>query len=370
VGEVWPGSRETGRDVANVTDEAGAGVAAAPPGARLGGDEARGDEPLTGPNHDDADHLDPVREPRRRVPALVGPTASGKSAAAMALAEELGLEVVSADAMQVYRGLDIGTAKPTPEERRRVTHHLVDVVDPDERFSVARFVDLAEGAIADVFSRGRVPLVVGGTGFYLRALREGVPTAPEADPERQAPLWRAVAEGRLDELVAELEAASPADAARAARNPRRVVRSVEVLRLTGRPPSAFPTTRPRFAYEVFLLDPPADELRRRIAKRARRQFEEGLVEEVRSLLERYPELPTARQSIGYKEVVAHVRGEASLEEAVVAVTVATARYAKRQRTWFRREPGVHRLPLTGEAAVPLLRARLVEMGLVGRGRGQ
>lgn len=310
---------------------------------------------------------DAAEEPRRRVPALVGPTASGKSAAALALAEELGLEIVSADAMQVYRGLDIGTAKPTPEERRRVRHHLIDVVDPDERFSVARYVELVEAAIADVFSRGRVPLVVGGTGFYLRALREGVPTAPEADPERQAPLWRAVEEGRLDELVAELEAASPADAARAACNPRRVVRSLEVLRLTGRPPSAFPPTRPRFAYEVFLLDPPADELRRRIALRARKQFEEGLVEEVRSLLERYPELPTARQAIGYKEVIAHVRGEATLEEAVLAVTVATARYAKRQRTWFRREPDVHRLPMTGEEAVPVLRRLLLELGLVAPG---
>src|SRR5690606_10804172 len=128
---------------------------------------------------------------------------------------------------------------------------------------------------------------------------------------------------------------------------------------------AFPPTKPRFAYEVFLLDPPADELRRRIAKRARRQFEEGLVEEVRSLMERYPELPTARQSLGYKEVVAHVRGEVTLEEAIVAVTVATARYAKRQRTWFRREPGVHRLPMTGEEAVPLLRAHLLELGLAG-----
>ena len=316
-----------------------------------------------------SDHGGGVGAGPPRVPALVGPTASGKSAAAMALAEEFGLEIVSADAMQVYRCLDIGTAKPTAEERRRVRHHLIDVVEPDERFSVARYVELAEAAIDDVLSRGHVPLVVGGTGFYLRALRQGLPTAPEADPERQAPLWRAVAEGRLEELVAELAEASPVDAARAARNPRRVVRSVEVLRLTGLPPSAFPPTRPRFAYEVFLLDPPSDELRRRVARRARRQFEAGLVEEVRSLLERYPELPTARQSIGYKEVVAHVRGEATLEEAVRAVTVATARYAKRQRTWFRREPDVHRLPLTGEQAVPLLRARRVELWLVGRAAG-
>ncbi len=302
---------------------------------------------------------------RRRVPALVGPTASGKSSAALALAEELGLELVSADAMQVYRGLDIGTAKPSAEEQRRVRHHLIDVAAPDERFSVARYVELAEAAIADVFDRGLTPLVVGGTGFYLRALREGVPTAPPADPERQAPLWRAVEEGRLDELIAELAAASPADAERAARNPRRVVRSLEVLRATGQPPSAFPASEPRFGYEVFLLDPPPGVLRSRIASRARRQFEEGLVDEVSGLLRRYPDLPTARQSIGFKEVALHVRGEASLEEAIKAVTVATARYAKRQRTWFRREPGVHRLALTGEEAVPALRQKLLDMGLLG-----
>src|SRR5690554_3696816 len=234
------------------------------------------------PVRDHEDGTGREADARPVVPALVGPTASGKSAAAVLLAEELGLEVVSADAMQVYRGLDIGIAKPNAEEQRRVRHHLIDVVDPDERFSVARYVELAEQAIADVLARGRVPLVVGGTGFYLRALREGVPTAPEADPARQAPLWRAVEEGRLDELVAELAAASPADAERAARNPRRVVRSLEVLRATGMPPSAFPYTEPRFRYEVFVLDPPPTELRRRIARRARRQFEAGLVDDGRA----------------------------------------------------------------------------------------
>ncbi len=300
----------------------------------------------------------------RKVPAIVGPTASGKSAAALALAQEFGLEIVSADSMQVYTGLDIGTAKPSAEEQRAVRHHLIDVASPEERFTVARFVELAEEAIAEVLSRGVTPLVVGGTGFYLKALREGVPTAPEANPERQAPLWRAVEEGKLAELVAELRAASPADAERAAGNPRRVVRSVEILRATGRPPSDFPFTTPRFEYEVFLLDPPADRLRQLIEERARRQLETGLLDEARALLTIADRSPTALQAIGYKEVFPYLRGEATLEEVTTALVDVTARYAKRQRTWFRREPRVHRLEMTGEEALPQLRRMMREMDLV------
>lgn len=300
----------------------------------------------------------------RKIPALVGPTASGKSSAALALAGEFGLEIVSADSMQVYRGLDVGTAKPTIAEQRAVRHHLIDVASPEERFTVARFVQLAEEAIDDVLERGVRPLVVGGTGFYMRALREGVPTAPEADPERQTPLWEAVEEGRLEDLVAELRAASPADADRAAGNPRRVVRSVEVLRATGSPPSAFPFTTPRFEFEVFLLDPPADQLRRRIEERARRQLETGLLDEARALLEIAERSPTALQAIGYKEVFPYLCGEATLEQVTTALVDATARYAKRQRTWYRREPRVHRFEMTGEEALPELRRMMREMNLV------
>ncbi len=282
------------------------------------------------------------------VPMLAGPTASGKSDAALRLAERYGLEVVTADAMQVYAGMDIGTAKPTVDERARVPHHLVDVVTPAEPFSVADYVRAAEAAIDSVLARGRLPIVSGGTGFYLRALREGLPTVPPADFEAQAPLWEAVGQGRLDELVSELEAKAPADAARAAGNPRRVVRSLEVLRRTGRPPSAFPTLPPRHRYDLAVLMPPAPELRTRIAGRARRMFERGLVAEVATLLEAYPEQPTALQAIGYKEVVAHLRGEASEEEALAAVELATQRYAKRQRTWFRSERDATYFHGTGE----------------------
>lgn len=292
------------------------------------------------------------------VPVLAGPTASGKSGAAMRLAVAFGLEIVSADAMQVYRGMDVGTAKPTPTERAQVPHHLLDVVEPSEPFSVAAYVELAEAAIADVLARGRSPLVVGGTGFYLRALREGLPTVPPADPAAQAPLWEAVAAGRLAELDAELRAASPVDAARAALNPRRVVRSLEVLRATGRAPSAFPRRAPRFAYRAAHLHPPLSVLRPRIVARTTAMFERGLVAEVTGLLARYPHQPTALQAIGYKEVVALVRGEATEGEARAAVAAATIRYAKRQRTWFGAEAPEARLASTGEEAFEALAAWL------------
>ena len=139
------------------------------------------------------------------IPVLGGPTASGKSALALELAERFGLEIVSADALMVYRGLDIGTAKPSPDERLRVPHHLLDVAEPDETFSVVRYVRLAEGAIAATLERGRLPVVVGGTGFYIRALTEGLPTAPAADPEAQRPLWEQLEHAGLDALEAELK---------------------------------------------------------------------------------------------------------------------------------------------------------------------
>ncbi len=284
------------------------------------------------------------------MPVIAGPTASGKSFVALSLARERGLEIVSADAMQVYRGMDIGTAKPTPAERREVPHHLLDVVTPAERFSVADYVRLAEAALAEVLASGRSPLVVGGTGFYLKALGEGLPQLPPADGTAQTPLWDLVAAGRLDSLIAELRAASPQDADRAGVNPRRVVRAVEVLRRTGRPPSSFPLSTPRFSYRTLVLLPPAAELKARAAERARSMFAAGLVAEVETLLRAYPEQPTALQAIGYKEVAAHLRGECGLGEAIDEVTRATQRYAKRQRTWFKAERSAAFFEASGQEA--------------------
>ena len=279
------------------------------------------------------------------IPVLAGPTASGKSDMALRLAQDLPVEIVSADAMMVYRGMDIGTAKPTLAERRGVAHHLIDVVDPDKPFSVADYVGRAEVAIADILERGKLPLVVGGTGFYIRALSEGLPTVPPADAEVQAELWERLECEGLDALEGELASLSPEDLRRAQRNPRRVVRALEILRRTGRAPSSFANTVPRFRYDKTVLLPDTTLLGKRIALRTARMFEAGLAEEVRDLLERYPARPTATQAIGYKEVARYLEGRCTLQEAEQAVTLATARYAKRQRTWFRKEPGAALYPV-------------------------
>ncbi|GGM92061.1 tRNA dimethylallyltransferase [Thermus composti] len=285
------------------------------------------------------------------IPVLAGPTGSGKTLLALRLGEEVPVEVVSADATMVYRGLDIGTDKPTPEERARVPHHLVDVLEPSEAMSVARFVDLAEAAIAEVLSRGRLPLVVGGTGYYIRALSQGLHDLPPPDPKVQEALWRELGERGFGPLWAELYRHSPEDARRVDKNPRRLVRALEVLRRTGTPPARFPQRPPRFRYKKLVLWPEKAWLFPKLEERAKSQFARGLVEEVRALLARYPEIPTALQAIGYKEVVGHLRGEYSLEEALLRDIRAVKAYAKRQYTWFRHEPGdVTYLPRGGEEA--------------------
>jgi tRNA dimethylallyltransferase len=285
------------------------------------------------------------------VPVLAGPTGSGKTLLALRLGEELPLEVVSADATMVYRGLDIGTDKPTPEERARVPHHLVDILDPSEAMSVARFVVLAEAAIAEVLAKGRVPLVVGGTGYYIRALSEGVHELPPPDPDLQAALGWELEERGLEALLEELRRASPEDAFRVGKNPRRLLRTLEVLRRTGLPPARHPRRPPRFRYRKLVLWPEKAWLFPRLEERAKGQFARGLVEEVRGLLARYPSMPTALQAIGYKEVVGYLRGEYGLEEALLRDIRAVKAYAKRQYTWFRHEPGdVTYLPRGGEEA--------------------
>ncbi len=288
------------------------------------------------------------------IPVLAGATASGKSALALSLAEDVPLEVVSADAMMVYREMDIGTAKPSPEARARVPHHLIDVITPDERFSVARYVALAEEAIAETLARGKLPLVVGGTGFYIRALTEGLPTTPEADAVVQGPLWRRFEAEGIGGLESDLAALSTEDAARAQRNPRRVIRSLEVWLQTGRSPTTFPMTRPRYRYSKRRLEVNPDFLEHAVAERTAQMFADGLVGEVERLVQRYPGASTALQAIGYKEVREALAGRVTLRAAQEAVRAATLRYAKRQRTWFQKEPRME--PLVAAEAARWLRS--------------
>ena len=271
------------------------------------------------------------------IPVIAGPTASGKTALALQLAEHFPLEIISADAMMVYRGMDIGTAKPTPAELEQIPHHLIDVCDPDEAFNVADYVRHAEVAIEEVLARGKTPLVVGGTGFYVRALAEGLGTVPPTDEKVQAPLWQQFERDGIEGLHERLESLSPSDAKRAQRNPRRVIRALEIWGRSGKSPSDFPKSQPAYSYSKVLLLPELGVLEPRIHSRTETMFAAGLVQEVEDLLSTYPKLATARQAIGYKEVIEHLEGRLSLEEAKDAVTLATRQYAKRQRTWFRKE---------------------------------
>jgi tRNA dimethylallyltransferase len=272
--------------------------------------------------------------------ALVGPTAAGKTALACELAPRLGAEVVSADAMLVYRGMDIGTAKPTPAERARVPHHLVDLVDPAEEFSVARFQPLARAAIADLLDRGKVPLLVGGSGLYFHAVVDDF-TFPPTDPAVRAGLETEAAAGGLPLLYERLARADPAAAARIQpANLRRIVRALEVLELTGRPFSSYRAAMDdpvaRYRLTVLGLDPGPELLRDAAAERVAAMAAAGLVDEVRRLAGR-PLSRTARQALGYKELLDAFERGTPVEAAFEAVVARTRAYARRQLAWFRRD---------------------------------
>jgi tRNA dimethylallyltransferase len=283
---------------------------------------------------------------RIKVGFLVGPTGAGKSAIALDIAEHLGAEIVNADSRQLYRGMDIGTAKPSAEERRRVPHHLIDVRGPDEPLDVASFVTMARAAIAEIAGRGRRPLVVGGSGLYLRVLRGGIFSGPAASVEIRRELEETAREHGIPFLHDQLGAIDPVSAARIQRNDLyRIVRALEVYRLTGVPISVH-QERHRFSAREFDsltvgIDTPRPTLYASIDRRFDEMVAAGLVDEVRALLASgyRPERPPL-STIGYKEIAAFVRGEMTLEAAVDLAKRETRHLAKRQLTWFRREPGV------------------------------
>jgi tRNA dimethylallyltransferase len=270
---------------------------------------------------------------------ILGPTASGKSALAEAVARRSGAQILSVDSMQVYRAMDIGTAKPTAAERAALPHHLLDVVDPGEAFTVARFVELADAVIANAAH----PLIAtGGTPLYYKALFEGLFDGPQAD--------RAVRD-RLsllpgDQLHARLAEVDSVAAARIhANDSRRLIRALEVFELTGKPISSFqtdwesPAVRHPATWFGLLWEKEA--LNRRINARVKAMIAAGWVDEVRQLLDRHDQLSmTAAEATGYRELIAHVRGEMSLEDTVEQIKIATRQLARRQMKWFKRFPGV------------------------------
>ena len=265
----------------------------------------------------------------------------GKTAAAIELARRLGGEIVNADSMQVYRHMDIGTAKPTAAEQARVRHHLIDVADPDESFDAARFARLGRAAIDDIAARGRVPIVAGGTGLYIKALLYGLAREAPADPALRRHLMQEVAARGPEALHRRLAAVDPATAARVhPHDALRIVRALEVYTLTGRPLSEH-HRRHRFAdapYEPFKigLDMDRGDLYRRIDQRVDTMMAEGFEAEVQGLLARgYSADLKSMQSLGYRHMAAYLDGRIDLEAAVTTLKRDTRRFAKRQFTWFR-----------------------------------
>lgn len=271
--------------------------------------------------------------------AIVGPTASGKSALALAYALEAGdVEIVSADAMQVYRGMDLGTAKPTPAERAEVPHHLIDVAEPGDDFNLARFVELGRAAITDIEARGKRAVVVGGTGLYVRGLVDEL-EVPGQFPEVRAQLDADDDTAALHHRLSELD---PVAASRMEpTNRRRVVRALEVTLGAGRPFSSFGPgldAYPDIPTRIIGLDPPLDVLDARIEARVRVMLDAGLLDEVRRLQGSLSR--TARQALGYKELLDHLERAVPLDAAIAHIVTRTRRFARRQRRWFRRDPRI------------------------------
>jgi tRNA dimethylallyltransferase len=276
-------------------------------------------------------------KPASRCIFIAGPTAVGKSEIAVALAEKIGGEIISVDSMQVYRGLDIGTAKPDAATQKKIRHHLIDVCDLSEPFDAAKFVQLANRAVAESLSRNKIPIFCGGTGLYFKAFLVGLGDAPPADMKLRAELEVTL----LKTLLEELRERDPvAYESIDKQNPRRVIRAVEVIRTTGKPFSSQRAdwNRPKTATEtLYLLNRSAEDLHQRINVRVDEMFRRGLVDETRKLLKHgLAENRNAMQSIGYRQVVEHLRGERDLAGTVELVKIRTRQFAKRQLTWFRR----------------------------------
>jgi len=280
-----------------------------------------------------------------RLLAIAGPTAVGKSALAVALAQILGGEIVSADSVQVYRGLDIGSAKPTPAQRQDIPHYLIDICDPDEQYNVARFQSDCDAAVAGVLARGRLPILVGGTGLYMRAaLRAYVFTEAAHDPELRAALTAEAAALGAPALHARLAGRDPAAAARIhPADARRIVRALEVLAQTGRPISESQIQRqapPRYNYCLVALTREREALYQAIEARVDAMLAAGWLAEVDGLLRRYPPGAPGLRALGYAELVQFRQGVLPWEEALARIKRNTRRFAKRQLSWLRAEPRI------------------------------
>jgi len=268
---------------------------------------------------------------------IAGPTATGKTDFSLKLAERIGGEIISADSMQVYKGLDVGTDKVSREVREKIPHHLIDVVEPTEKFSVADFVREAESALKGIRERGKVPIVVGGTSFYIKSFLYGLPQTPPSDEEIRKELSKLSNEALYQELLK----VSPRYAKKVGKRDRkRLIRALEVYKLSGKSIEEFKIweSEPRHRFVGIFLHRDREELFKRIEDRVERQVKNGLLEETEWLLS-LGSVPTALQALGYKEMALYLKGEVSLEEAKKILKKRTKEFAKRQFTWFKKEEG-------------------------------
>jgi len=290
-----------------------------------------------------------VQKPLEQAIFLTGPTASGKSDVALELADQLNAEIISVDSMAVYRDMNIGTAKPTASARMRVPHHLIDLVEPTEDYSVSQFVVDAHRQAADIRSRGKTVLLVGGTPLYLKSLVCGMFLGPPADWEFREAVERDLQEYGVEALRERLHQVDPLSAHRILPgDTRRMVRALEVARITGAPLSHWQTQFERFSIpartHAFVLSWERKKLHERVEHRVKKMFDEGLLEEVRQLRDRYGSLGrTASQAVGYKEPLAHLAGSIDRTTMMDQVTAHTRQFVRRQEIWFRSMPGVQRI---------------------------
>lgn len=298
---------------------------------------------------------------------LAGPTACGKTAVSIALAERMGAEVLSLDSMAVYRRMDIGTAKPTADEQSRAPHHLIDLVEPHEEFSIARYLRDAEAACRGIIEGGRIPLFVGGTGLYLRAVLRGLFESAPKDPDFRRQLTEEAAATSPERLFERLRDVDPATANRLHPNDqRRVIRALEIHHVSGRPASELQTQQPLPVEErpqnVFWLHPPRDWLYERIDRRVDMMIAEGLVEEVLGLLAAPQKLShTAHQALGYREIIDHLQGLCKLEEAIARIKLKTRQFAKRQHTWFRNLEECRAIEIAGHESTAEIVDRILDV---------
>ena len=292
----------------------------------------------------------------KNIICIAGPTASGKTSLAVEIAKFTSGEVVSCDSMQIYRRMTIGTAKPVPEEMDGIRHHMIDIIDPDEDFSVSKYCEMATPIVEDIIARGKTAIIAGGTGLYMDSLIKGNDFAPFPATGHRERLEEKLNAVGLDAMLSELAAVDPEAAERSQRNPRRIIRALEVYYETGETITAHnlrtQAIPPRFDPLWIGLDfEPRAELYRRIDLRVDIMLQQGLLEEIRALLDSgIPESCTAMQAIGYKEFVQAIRGRMSIEEASDDLKQASRRYAKRQLTWFRRNQNIHWLVRTPDTS--------------------